>query len=78
MEWISNATLSLLNITQNFVITGGLAAGTLLCAWYVYSGTQEFTAGDYVLFSTYVVQLYSPLNFFGVYYRYVLVHSVGI
>ncbi|XP_033111123.1 ATP-binding cassette sub-family B member 6, mitochondrial-like [Anneissia japonica] len=28
-----------------------------------------FQVGDYVLFSTYIMQLYSPLNFFGTYYR---------
>lgn len=25
--------------------------------------------GDFVLFATYIIQLYSPLNFFGTYYR---------
>jgi len=68
MEWLSNTSLSVLNTAQNIVITLGLTAGTLLCAWYVHEG-YGFTAGDYVLFSTYVIQLYSPLNFFGVYYR---------
>jgi len=68
MEWLSNMSLSILNTAQNIVITVGLTAGTLLCAWYVHEG-YGLTAGDYVLFSTYVIQLYSPLNFFGVYYR---------
>ena len=27
------------------------------------------TVGDFVLYCTYIVQLYSPLNFFGTYYR---------
>lgn len=27
------------------------------------------TVGDFVLYATYVVQLYVPLNFFGTYYR---------
>lgn len=27
------------------------------------------TVGDYVLFGTYIVQLYTPLNLFGTYYR---------
>jgi len=69
MEWLSNTSLSILNTGQNIVITVGLTVGTLLCAWYVYEG-YGFTTGDYVLFSTYIIQLYSPLNFFGVYYRY--------
>ena len=25
--------------------------------------------GDFVLFGTYIIQLYAPLNFFGTYYR---------
>jgi len=68
MEWLSNTSLSILNTAQNVVITVGLMVGTLLCAWYVHEG-YGLTVGDYVLFSTYVIQLYSPLNFFGVYYR---------
>lgn len=28
-----------------------------------------FQVGDFVLFGTYIVQLYTPLNFFGTYYR---------
>jgi len=73
MEWWYNASLSVLNTAQNLVITGGLTAGTLLCAWYVYKG-YGLTAGDYVLFSAYMIQLYSPLNFFGLYYRCKIFH----
>ena len=29
----------------------------------------HLTVGDFVLFATYIVQLYVPLNFFGTYYR---------
>lgn len=29
-----------------------------------------FQVGDYVLFGTYIIQLYTPLNWFGTYYRY--------
>jgi ABC-type transport system involved in Fe-S cluster assembly fused permease/ATPase subunit len=68
MEWVSNSTLNLLNTVQSVVITVGLLSGTLLCAWYVYDG-RGLTVGDYVLFSTYIIQLYTPLNFFGTYYR---------
>lgn len=28
-----------------------------------------FQVGDYVLFGTYIIQLYTPLNWFGTYYR---------
>lgn len=30
---------------------------------------QTLTVGDYVLFASYIVQLYVPLNWFGTYYR---------
>ena len=45
----------------------GLMAGTLLYSWYVSTG--KFTVGDYVLYATYVEQLYGPLNTFGTYYK---------
>ncbi|ESO01170.1 hypothetical protein HELRODRAFT_192396 [Helobdella robusta] len=68
-EWISMSSLNLLNCMQNFIITLGLLAGSLLCAWYVVDGTKGLTVGDYVLFGTYMLQLYTPLNWFGTYYR---------
>ncbi|XP_013773595.1 ATP-binding cassette sub-family B member 6, mitochondrial-like [Limulus polyphemus] len=67
-EWKSSASLSLLNTSQNMVITLGVMTGALLCAHMVVSG-QGLTVGDYVLFSTYILQLYTPLNYFGTYYR---------
>ena len=66
-EWIATASLNLLNTAQNVVISAGLLVGCLLCAHFVTEG--DLTVGDYVLFSTYIVQLYVPLNWFGTYYR---------
>uniref|UniRef100_G1KN81 ATP-binding cassette sub-family B member 6 n=1 Tax=Anolis carolinensis TaxID=28377 RepID=G1KN81_ANOCA len=66
-EWKVNASLALLNQTQNLVIGLGLLAGSLLCASYVIK--RKLHVGDYVLFGTYIIQLYVPLNFFGTYYR---------
>ncbi|KAH9496236.1 ATP-binding cassette sub- B member 6, mitochondrial [Bulinus truncatus] len=70
-EWHSNASLSLLNSVQNLINTVGLAAGSLLCAWAVVHGINNLhlTVGDYVLFGTYITQLYVPLNWLGTYYR---------
>ncbi|XP_063595546.1 ATP-binding cassette sub-family B member 6-like [Penaeus indicus] len=67
-EWKSNASLCFLNTIQNFVINGGLMAGSMLCAWMV-AKDKGLTVGDYVLFSSYIMQLYTPLNWFGTYYR---------
>ncbi|XP_040913497.1 ATP-binding cassette sub-family B member 6, mitochondrial [Toxotes jaculatrix] len=66
-EWKSSASLALLNQTQNVIIGSGLLAGSLLCAYLVSVG--QFQVGDYVLFGTYIIQLYTPLNWFGTYYR---------
>lgn len=70
-EWKSNASLSFLNCAQNLINTVGLAAGSLLCAWAVVHGINNLhlTVGDYVLFGTYLAQLYVPLNWLGTYYR---------
>ncbi|KAK9537253.1 hypothetical protein VZT92_004886 [Zoarces viviparus] len=66
-EWKSSASLALLNQTQNVIIGSGLLAGSVLCAYLVSEG--QFQVGDYVLFGTYIIQLYTPLNWFGTYYR---------
>jgi len=72
-EWKATASLNLLNTAQNIVITGGVMAGSLLCAWAVVRELNglHLTVGDYVLFGTYIIQLYGPLNFLGTYYRFV-------
>ncbi|XP_044160371.1 ATP-binding cassette sub-family B member 6 [Bufo gargarizans] len=66
-EWKVNATLAFLNQTQNLIIGLGLLAGSLLCAYFVTE--NKFKVGDFVLFGTYIIQLYTPLNWFGTYYR---------
>ena len=48
-------------------MTGGLLTGSLLCVYLV--SQKQLTIGDYVLFGTYISQLYTPLNWFGTYYR---------
>lgn len=67
-EWKSNVTLNVLNTVQNIIICTGLLVGSLLCA-YLVADKKTLTSGDYVLFATYIVQLYVPLNWFGTYYR---------
>ena len=62
-------SLCLLNSLQNIVINAGFLIGSLLCAYYVAYNKHEFTVGDYVLFASYINQLYTPLNWFGTYYR---------
>jgi ATP-binding cassette subfamily B (MDR/TAP) protein 6 len=70
-EFQSMFTLNLLNTAQNVIVCVGLLAGSLLCAYLVVFGKngEKLTVGDYVLFATYIIQLYVPLNWFGTYYR---------
>lgn len=72
-EWKSSASLNVLAIVQSVIINGGFIGGSVLCAWYIIDGDtihhRKVTVGDFVLFCTYIVQLYGPLNYFGTYYR---------
>ena len=66
-EWKSLVSLNMLNSGQNVIINVGLLLGATLCAYRVTQGILN--VGDFVLYCTYIVQLYAPLNYFGTYYR---------
>lgn len=63
-------SLNLLNSLQNVIVCGGLLIGSLLCVNMVVN-EHTLSVGDYVLFASYIMQLYVPLNWFGTYYRLV-------
>ncbi|CAG8822582.1 14774_t:CDS:2, partial [Dentiscutata erythropus] len=63
----SNMTLYILNTAQNVTIQFGLLAGLLLCATRI--AKNEMSIGDFVMYLSYILQLYAPLNWFGNYYR---------
>nr|QHX41459.1 ATP-binding cassette sub-family B member 6 [Halisarca dujardinii] len=65
-QWKTQASLIIINTAQNFCIILGLISGTFLCAYRVTQGV--FQVGDYVLFVTYLTQLYGPLNYLGTLY----------
>ncbi|XP_030748439.1 ATP-binding cassette sub-family B member 6, mitochondrial-like isoform X2 [Sitophilus oryzae] len=67
-EWKSTITMNMMSSAQNLIANGGLLAGSLLCAYLVVN-KGELNVGDYVLFASYIVQLYAPLNMFGMQYR---------
>ncbi|ODM99680.1 ATP-binding cassette sub-family B member 6, mitochondrial [Orchesella cincta] len=67
-EWKVTASLCILNFLQLVIINGALLIGSLLCVKMVVYH-EGFTVGDYILFTTYLMQLYAPLNYFGTYYR---------
>ncbi|KAF9175576.1 Homocysteine S-methyltransferase 1 [Mortierella sp. AD010] len=66
-DYKSQYTLGILNTTLNVVIQGGLALGCLLCAKRV--AQQEMNVSDFIMYYTYILQLYGPLNQFGSSYR---------
>ena len=60
-EWRSTASLNLLNTIQNLVMTAGLLAGSLLCAYFV--SEKQMTVGDFVLYGILLFQFnLFPLN----------------
>ncbi|MBP2314174.1 ABCB family ABC transporter ATP-binding protein/permease [Azospirillum soli] len=63
----SQQSLSFLNIGQSAIISLGLAVVMGMAARGIANGSM--TLGDFVLVNTYLLQLYQPLNFFGVVYR---------
>jgi ABC-type transport system involved in Fe-S cluster assembly fused permease/ATPase subunit len=64
-DLFSSMTLWVLDAVQNIVVQMGLLCGCLLCAHRIMvDGTM--TVGDFVLYLSYITQLYGPLNWFGV------------
>ena len=63
----SQNSLSLLNITQAFII----ATGVTMILWRASSGvvTGSLTLGDLVMINAFLIQIFMPLNFLGVMYR---------
>jgi ATP-binding cassette subfamily B protein len=63
----NKTSLSLLNIGQAAIISGGLTGVMVMAGVNVTNGTM--TLGDFVLVVTYLMQLYLPLGFLGYVYR---------
>ena len=56
-------SLNALNLVQNAIITTGLLAGSLIVAYRVTQGRAS--AAEFVVFLTYLGQLYGPLTMLG-------------
>tara|TARA_R110002096_G_scaffold435927_1_gene664325 strand:+ start:90843 stop:92735 length:1893 start_codon:yes stop_codon:yes gene_type:complete len=63
----SQLSLTLLNVGQGFIISGGLVAVLIMGANGVAQG--QFTIGEFVLINSLLIQIYMPLNFLGFVYR---------
>ncbi|KAG0381196.1 Homocysteine S-methyltransferase 1 [Mortierella sp. AD032] len=66
-DYKSQLTYQMLNLLQSFVITMGMLAGCLLCAYDISEGILKVE--HFVSYIFYLNQLYQPLNWFGSYYR---------
>ncbi|KAG0357078.1 ATP-binding cassette sub- B member 6, mitochondrial [Gamsiella multidivaricata] len=66
-DYKSQLSYQLLNLLQSFVITVGMLAGCLLCAYEISLGEREVE--DFVQYIVYLTQLHTPLNWLGWYYR---------
>ncbi|KAJ7039240.1 mitochondrial half-size ABC transporter [Mycena alexandri] len=60
-------SLNFLNLIQNFIISVGLLVGSMIVALRVTKG--QSAPSDFVIFITYLAQLYGPLNQLGSMYR---------
>ncbi|KAI0093127.1 hypothetical protein BDY19DRAFT_922216 [Irpex rosettiformis] len=67
VEYKVIASLNLLNLVQNFIITVGLLVGSMIVALRVVHGQSQ--PHEFVFFITYLAQLYGPLNMLGFIYR---------
>ena len=65
----SHHSTAVRNITQSIVMVSGSSVGIFMCLSNIIDGS--FTVGDYVLFGTYINQLYVPLEWLGAYYSMV-------
>ena len=75
-EFKSAASLNLLNSAQNAVICMCTLVGALYAGYLVVH--QKISVGDFILFITYLNQLYQPLNFFGTFYRIIAQNLVDL
>jgi ATP-binding cassette subfamily B (MDR/TAP) protein 6 len=60
MEWKSEMTMNLLDTIQNGIIQAGLLIGCCLCMKRI--ADKQMAVGQFVLYISYLTQLYGPLN----------------
>jgi len=60
-------SLFVLNVAQQVVICGGLIFNLLMANMQIQKG--QLQVGDFVLINQYILQIYTPLNFLGTFWR---------
>ncbi|ODN01497.1 ATP-binding cassette sub-family B member 6, mitochondrial [Orchesella cincta] len=68
-------TSSILQLSQLLVINSGLLGISLILV-YAIVNDRQLSPGDYVLCTSYLAQLYGPLNYLGGYYRELRVNLI--
>uniref|UniRef100_A0AC34QT72 Uncharacterized protein n=1 Tax=Panagrolaimus sp. JU765 TaxID=591449 RepID=A0AC34QT72_9BILA len=68
-EYKNSSSLNFLNFFQNLIIGISMTLGCVLIGYFITRPNSIYTPGDYIMFTTYLLQLYAPLNFFGTLYR---------
>ncbi|XXQ34853.1 ABC transporter domain-containing protein [Plasmodiophora brassicae] len=64
---LSQQSLSVLNMGQNFIISIGVTSAMFLAADQVSRGEQS--VGDFMMIQQFILTLYTPLGFLGTYWR---------
>ncbi|CAM9100534.1 unnamed protein product, partial [Phaeothamnion confervicola] len=72
----TQASLSILNVLQQVILYCTMTAGLCFAAISVSNG--DYSVGDFVSVNTYMVQLFTPLNFLGTVYNIIIQAFVDI
>ena len=56
-------------MSQAFVIAAGLTTTLMLAYYDITQGTMKI--GDFIVFNTYILQVYIPLGFLGTFWRFI-------
>ena len=75
-EWHANLAMTSLTVLQSLIIHTGLFIGGLFALKQYQHGL--FSIGDIILFFTYMLQLISPLNSFGKFYKTIFKNFVDL
>eukprot|EP00456_Euglypha_rotunda_P018451 TRINITY_DN16590_c0_g1_i6.p1 TRINITY_DN16590_c0_g1~~TRINITY_DN16590_c0_g1_i6.p1 ORF type:complete len:366 (-),score=68.45 TRINITY_DN16590_c0_g1_i6:40-1137(-) len=69
-------TLAVLNAGQAFIISAGVVGAMILAGRQVVDG--DMTVGDWVMVQAFILQLYEPLGFLGMYYQAIKQNIVDV
>nr|UOU03329.1 ATP-binding cassette subfamily B7-2 [Brachionus rubens] len=68
-ERVRSRSLWFLNLLQNMVMNMSLLVGSLYCSWMI-TTRDGLTIGDFVLYASFLLRLYSEMSSLGSYYKF--------